>query len=71
MAVSFLLGGDDAWTESDAHHTLVLGPGDHVEIINTVNLANCMVSNDQLVYGDTATDHAPRLYREVHCCISC
>lgn len=29
-------GGEDSWTESDAHHTLVLGPGDHVQATNTV-----------------------------------
>ena len=26
--------------ESDAHHTLVLGPGDHVEARNTVYMCN-------------------------------
>lgn len=29
-------GGDGNWTSSDAHHTLVLGKGDHVEATNTV-----------------------------------
>jgi len=29
-------GGDGNWTESTAHHTLVLGKGDHVEATNTV-----------------------------------
>lgn len=28
-------GGGDSWTESDAHHTLVLGPGDHIQATNT------------------------------------
>ena len=30
-------GGGDSWTDSDAHHTLVLGPGDHVQAKNTVS----------------------------------
>lgn len=29
-------GGDGNWTSGDAHHTLVLGKGDHVEAKNTV-----------------------------------
>ena len=29
-------GGGESWTESDAHHTLVLGPGDHIQAANTV-----------------------------------
>ena len=33
-------GGSDSWTESDAHHTLVLGPGDHVQAKNTVSYGN-------------------------------
>ena len=33
-------GGEDSWTESDAHNTLVLGPGDHVQAKNTVSLLN-------------------------------
>ena len=33
-----LSGGENVhWTESNAHHTLVLGPGDHVEAKNTVH----------------------------------
>ena len=32
-------GGGDDWTQSEAHYTLVLGPGDHVEAKNTVRLA--------------------------------
>lgn len=34
-----LFGGPDKWTESDAHHTLVLGPGDHVEVKNEVTIS--------------------------------
>ena len=30
-------GGGESWTESDAHHTLVLGPGDHIQATNTVS----------------------------------
>ena len=30
-------GGGNSWTESDAHHTLVLGPGDHIQATNTVS----------------------------------
>ena len=30
-------GPSEAAVESDAHHTLVLGPGDHVEVENTVS----------------------------------
>lgn len=29
-----LFGGPEEWTESDAHHTLVLGQGNHVEVKN-------------------------------------
>ena len=29
-------GGEDNWTTSEAHHTLVLGLGDHVQAKNTV-----------------------------------
>ena len=29
-------GGPDKWTESEPHHTLVLGEGDHVEVKNEV-----------------------------------
>ena len=35
-------GGGESWTESDAHHTLVLGPGDHVQAENTVSLDHCV-----------------------------
>ena len=31
-------GGGDSWTESDAHHTLVLGQGDHIQAKNTVSI---------------------------------
>lgn len=30
-------GGEGNWTSSDAHHTLVMGKGDHVEAKNTVS----------------------------------
>ena len=30
-------GGGESWTESDVHHTLVLGPGDHIQATNTVS----------------------------------
>ena len=31
-------GGGEKWTESDAHHTLVLGDGDHVQAKNVVSI---------------------------------
>ena len=30
-------GGPEQWTESTAHHILVLGPGDHIQIKNEVS----------------------------------
>lgn len=38
-----LFGGPDQWLESGPHHTLVLGPGDHVEIKNEVLIVLCYV----------------------------
>ena len=38
-----LFGGPDKWLESGPHHTLVLGPGDHVEIKNEVLIVLCYV----------------------------
>ncbi len=32
-----MFGGPDKWLESDPHYTLVLGPGDHVEVKNEVS----------------------------------
>ena len=37
MLPESFVGGNGSWTESDAHHTLVFGPGDHVEAKNTGN----------------------------------
>ena len=34
-------GGGTSWTESGPHHTLVLGPGDHIEARNTVSSIVC------------------------------
>ena len=40
-------GGGDSWTDSDAHHTLVLSQGDHVQAKNTVSctLQHCSYNN--------------------------
>lgn len=51
-AVNNLIGGENSWTGSDAHHTLVLGPGDHVMARNTVSIhitlcCFCMPHDDQ------------------------
>ena len=40
-----LFGGPDKWLESDAHHTLVLGPGDHLEAKNEVKSAVIKLSH--------------------------
>lgn len=44
ITVAYIVGGESSWTESDAHHTLVLGPGDHVVARNTVSMLAVSVS---------------------------
>ena len=50
ITVAYIVGGESSWTESDAHHTLVLGPGDHVVARNTVSMLTVSVS---MVYVHT------------------
>ena len=40
-------GGEGNWTESKAHHTLVLGPGSLVEARNTVSRAELSAQSFQ------------------------
>ncbi len=37
LLLFILKGGQGSWMESGAHHTLVLGPGDHIEVKSTVS----------------------------------
>ena len=50
LLITVIVGGESSWTESDAHHTLVLGPGDHVVARNTVSMLT--------VHGGTTSSRA-------------
>lgn len=50
-------GGEDNWTESDAHHTLVLGPGDHIDARNTVSSVGQTVGILSIIFTTANNEH--------------
>ncbi len=48
-----MFGGPDKWLKSDPHYTLVLGPGDHVEVKNEVSTDRIITLLHVSMLGDS------------------